>query len=525
MARYDFSKPATKQEPCLICGKTDHCWRAYYGSKDGWLHYCAKEGQNAVFGRDGAKYLLKVTSAFPGGRSGGYFVYEAEEQQLRHREEYIAELKAKNPNYNYNNNYSGKNISSPMPPPVAIEEVIEIDKVEPLPNKRLHEVYSYLLSLLVLEDEHKKALLDEWNSGLVNPNLGEELLASWPIRSLPMNDRARKACGVQLRNPTRRKLVECLVERFGSLKGVPGFFMETVRWMQDGREMCNTHWQMAFVSGIVFPCYDSEGYIYRIRIGDEHPTLQEYARDENGQYLYYDYERRVQNKDGSWGVSIEKKHVISADYRWDFKTGEWYGEDRNTGEKHIVYSLQKNIQCFRMSPKGYPIIDGKVDGKYKNFSSYRRVEEVRDGKKIAYNGYSEGCRSGSPVSLYVKEGDNMDFLYITEGEKKGKVINAFLHCPVAVLPGVGTFSKLFEKEYGKPWSIMEYLLERGLKAVIVVYDADKATNDAVLGSEIGTIERCRSMGILTYVGEWDARYGKGADDVLIQGKTFEFYER
>lgn len=524
MAKYERSKPATRNEPCVICGKTDHCWSAYYGMKDGWLHYCAKGGQMAVFGRDGKKYLLKNTKAFPGGRSGGYFVYESLEQQTRLREEYIAEQKAKNPNYAYNRNTTSYRYEDFVPN--NAEEVVEIDHVDPLPNKKLHEIYSYLLELLVLEESHKKALLNEWNSGLVNPVLGEELLEKWPIRSLPMNDRARAASGARLKNMARRQIIRELVERFGSLKGVPGFYLETIRWKDKntGEEKESTHWQMVLLSGIVYPCYDADGYIYRIRVGDEHPQLEEYARDNEGNYLYYNQEKRVLQPDGSWGIEVEKKHVIRADYRWDYKTGEWYREDRTTKKKTIVYSPQQGITC-RMTDKGYPKIDGKVSGKYKNFSSYNRKEAEQNGKRIAYNSYAEGCQSGSPLTLYTKDGDNMNFVYVTEGEKKAMVINAFLNCPAIALPGVHTFSKLFEKEYGKEKSIMERLLEKGLKAVIIVYDADKGTNDAVLHAERGAIEKCHENGVLTYVGEWDARYGKGADDILIQGKAFEFYER
>lgn len=520
---YDKSKPATRQEPCVICGKTDHCWSAYH-SKGGWLHYCAGAGgDSAVFGRDGRKYLLKNNRAFPGGMSGGYYVYEAEEQQQQNLAEYIAERKASNPNYKY---YGANQSVTQAPVPVEEKERIHVDHVNPLPNKKLHEIYSYLLQLLVLEDHHRDALLKEWNAGLVDPALGNRLLENWPVRSLPMNDQARKACGVKLKNMTRRQIIRELVERFGSLKGVPGFFYETIRWTDKhtGEERVSSHWQMAGTSGIVYPCYDTDGYIYRIRIGDEHPVLCEYARDAGGNYLYKDHTKRVLQSNGKWGLVVEKRHVISADYRWDYRTGEWYREDRLTKERTLVYSLQKNVIC-KMSAKGYPIIDGKVDGKYKNFSSYKEREVEQDGKVYIYNTYPEGCQSESPLTLYTKPGDDMRFVYVTEGEKKAMVINAFLNCPVVSLPGVNTFRKLFENEYQKDKSVMQWLVEMGLEAVIIVYDADKTTNDAVLNAEKGALEKCREYGLLTFVAEWDARYGKGSDDILIAGKKFEFYER
>lgn len=570
---YLRSKPATKSEPCPICGKTDHCWSADYG-EGGWLHYCAKGGSISVLGRDGNTYLLKDNRAFPGGQYNGYFVYEDAEQQERKRQQYIEKLKRENPNYKYNKNSSYRrenpwnNISQTE---VVQKEVVEVDMVKPLPNHKLHEVYSYLLSLLVLENGHRKALLDEWNAGLVNPNLGEEILQKWPIKSLPMNDYARKNCGVKLQNMTRREIIDKMIKRFGSLKGVPGFYLETIRWNDKvtGEPKENTHWQMVKLSGIVYPCYDADGYINRIRIGDEHPQIEEYAKDGNGKYIYeyfdllkksdegyfitYKAGTKIESehiyqdpKDGSYFLQDRKtglaqtvylqkessgknlfyasrKHAVCADIYWNSSSGEWFRKDRITGESCIVYSLQKEIGSVKMTAKGYPKIDGKVDGKYKNFSSYSRVEEEKNGQTFAFNKYADGCQSGSPLALYTKEGDDMQYLYVTEGEKKAMVINTFLKCPCISIPGVNTFSKLFEKEYGKDKSIMERQVEKGLLAVIVAFDADKAINPSVMKAQEGLINKIVESGITTFVANWDAKFGlKGADDALIQGKRFEF---
>ncbi len=521
---YLSSKPATRQEPCPLCGKTDHCWSADYG-QEGRLFYCAKASDPVVYGRDGVKYLLKDTSAFPGGKSGGYWVYESEEQQVRNRQEYIARKKAENPDWKSNSSWSKPKPAAQASVPVQ-RDPVEIDKVSPLPNRKLHEIYSFLLNMLVLEDDHKKALLDEWNAGGVYEDLGERILAHWPIRSLPMNDYARKNSQAELKNATRRKIIEAMVERFGSLKGVPGFYLETIRWpdKNTGEMREHTHWQMIGLSGIVYPQYDSDGYIYRIRIGDEHPDLHEFARTQNGQIIYDSTPRRVQNPDGSYGIVDEKKPRVASDILWDKKSGEWFRQDRATKNKEVLYSRQKGISKVEISLKGYPKIVGKVDGKYKNFSSYyQKVQEGSNGVPIAYNGYTDGTQSGSQVSLFTREDDNMEYVYITEGEKKAIVMNEILHCPVIALPGVHTFKKLFEKEYQKGYSIMDRLIQKGLKAVIVVYDADKAVNDAVLSAEEGVINLCKEHKIRTFSGSWDEHYGKGADDILIQGKSLDYY--
>lgn len=528
---YEQSKPATRQEPCPICGKTDHCWSAYYGPKSGWIYYCAEKhcsGSTIVHSSvNGKTYLLKNNRAFPGGRTAnGYFVYESEEQQQRLREEYIAELKANNPNFKGYVRHNQKPALAQQDLPVE-KELVEVDHVDPLSNKKLNEIYGYLLSMLVLEDNHKQALLDEWDAGLVNPHLGEDLLAKWPVRSLPMNDYARKNGGIRLKNMTRKELIKRLVDRFGSLRGVPGFYLETVKWKDKitGEPKEFTHWQMVNLSGIVYPCYDPDGNIYRLRIGDEHPRIYEYAKEPDGSYITEQKTVCLTTPDGTEVFKTITSHVHSAEIFWNPKTDEWFKKCISTGEVETIYSNQKGIYKVKISDKGYPVIDGKVDGKYKNFSSYYAKEVEQGDKRLLYNGYNSGCQSGSPISLFIQPGDDMRYLYITEGEKKGMVMNQFLHCPTGSMPGVHTFSKLFENVYGKNYSIMDYLIQRGLEAVIIVYDADKAVNMHVLSAEKGLIEKCKSYDVITFVGEWDPRYGKGADDILIQGKNFEFYQQ
>lgn len=519
MASYgrSYTKPATRSEPCIICGKTDHCFRSFWGS-DGVLIHCAKNKGSDVIGRDGQEYYLKRENA-------GYFVYESKEQREQQRQAYIEEQKRLNPNFKYR----GRSYN---PKPVAAKEeaekpYVEVDHVDPLSNKRLHEIYSYLLSLLILEDEHKKALLDEWDSGSVYPHLGEDLLQRWPIRSLPMNDRARKASGTRLKNKTRRQIITEMVKKFGSLKGVPGFFLETTHYTdyRTGEPVTDTHWQMVSLSGIVYPCYDQDGYLYRIRVGDEHPAIKEYARDATGAIIYEETISKTYDKQGHCTEHIRKNPTYRADYRWDKRTGEWIRKDYATGKEQIVYSKQKNIYLVNLTSKGYPVVDGKVDGKYKNFSSHYRKEVEQEDKILVYNGYTDGCQSGSPFSLYTKKGDNMQFVYITEGEKKAMVINACLNCPVISLPGVHTSSKIFDEGEGAHlhMSLISYLLSIGMKAIIVVYDSDKAVNDAVLAAEQTVITQCKERGILVYSANWNPMFGKGADDVLIIGKTFEFY--
>lgn len=498
-----ISKQACKRGfPCAVCGKEDHCFCADFGN--GPLWFCSTYTDQTI-NHNGSVFVLK------GFTEQGYARYEEKSQYERNKEAWIREQERTNPNWHTRKKHRTEPTAE-EPQEKPEKNHVTVDDIVPLSNKRLHQVYSYMLDLLILEDNHKKALLDEWNCG-VDDNLGGKILSKWPIRSLPMNDRARCEGCYNLKNITRQELVKKMVDRFGTLKGVPGFFLETDTWTDQitGERKSDTHWQLVNLSGIVYPAFDSDGYIYRIRIGDEHPDVREYARDSAGNYLF--------TSDNG-----KKRHVTAATYSFNNRSGEWYRFTPD-GNRSLVYSNQKKIYKVKLSPKGYPIIDGKVDGKYKNFSSRAEKTTETDTQIIHYNAYPEGTRSGSPISLYCKPGDNMSIVYITEGEKKAIVMNMLLGCPVISLPGVQFYPDLFKPEYGKDQSIIDKLKEKGLAAVVIVYDADKVKNDMVRKCEEGAVKRCLENGLTTFIADWNIRFGKGADDALIQGLGFQYTEK
>ena len=491
MAGFVSSTYVTRQSPCVICGKPDWCSVIDFGM-DGKLHYCHRVSQKTVAGYDGETYYNKATKKHPTGvTEHGAYIYESVRQKEQNDAAFLEKKRRENPNYQMKN---GCSLASDFAPIPKIKERVVVDSVMPLSNKKLNSMYRYLLSLLVLEEEHEVYLKSEWNAGY-DKSLAERILNTFPIRSLPMNDQARKLGGYQLKNRTRKEIIASMIERFGSLRGLPGFFVK------DGE------WQMVYLSGIVYPEYDADGYIYRIRVMDEHPHMVEYLKASDGSYLYETDIKGNENK------------VIGAEYFFSQKNGEWYRKDRN-GNLNCVFSIPKKIQKVSITPKGYPKVDGKVDGKYKNFSSYTEGIHETDDKLMIYNKYQDGCQSGSNIGLYCKEGDNFQFVYITEGEKKAMVINQLLNCPVISLPGVNTYAKVFQMEYQKEYSMFEKLLERGATHFIIVYDADKNTNKAVLDAENGVVNMCKEKGVTTLISSWDPRYGKGADDILISGKRF-----
>lgn len=491
-------KSVSRTEPCVICGKTDWCWIGDYG-EDGCLHFCGRVHQSSVFGLDGETYELKNNRAFPNGVSqGNYYVYESVSQKEYQKQKWIEEQKRINPHFKATYSSSHK---SPNPDmiPVQHKETVTVEDIKPLANKDLDAMYRYLLDLLILEDSHAQYLMQEWNKGH-NKTLAQTLLSRYPIKSLPMNDAARFNGQFSLKNPTRKAILEKMVACFDSLKGMPGAFTK------------EDVWRLVNLSGIVYPVYDTDGYIWRIRIMDEHPILLEYAKHEDGSYIM------ETAPDGTL------KEKIGAEYSFDQYHGEWIRKDLFTGTQEIVYSNKKGIYKVSLTLQGYPKIDGKVDGKYKNFSSRREGKHETEDKVIYFNRYQNGCRSGSKISLYCKKGDDFRYVYITEGEKKAMVLNELLNCPVICLPGVKTYGKIFAKEYLKDFSVFEWLLQHGATYFVVVFDADKNEKKEVAAAEAGLVAMCKQHEVITYVLQWDGRYGKGVDDCLIAGKWFQCVE-
>ena len=192
----------------------------------------------------------------------------------------------------------------------------------------------------------------------------------------------------------------------------------------------------------------------------------------------------------------------------------WHFLSNETKEKKLVYDSK--IKLINLMANGCP--KGKASSKYKNFSS---VYEKKVNEKVI-NGYGIGTRSGSNISLYCKPGDDFSVVYITEGEKKAIVANLILGVPVISLPGTGTFSKLFEKNTSEV-SMLEYLIRKGTKMMVIAYDADKTTNIMVLKAEKKAIMEFLKRGLAIAVGEWNAAFGKGLDDILVTGVRPSIY--
>lgn len=462
--------------PCKICGKPDWCSYVLFPNGDE-LPYCkrvhASKGES-VQGMDGRLYVWKKET------DEGFHVYEEVSQYERNREEF---LRAKG--------LSGKKSGYTLKDTDYVsEENMYVEGVaECLPPEKLDRFYRTFLSLLTIEDKHVKKLKDEWGS---QPGLYESIVKTWGIRSVPPEDFVRFSSSEKLKNESRKKIMAKLIEKCGEPKGVPGFYQK-----KDGS------WTFYKLCGIAFPIYNTKGQIIRLRINDDYPDV---LADFNGVEGKFSYEARRDANDNS----------TAGWYFIPMREGRYRYDDAT-----LVWAYNWKYNRIKLTKKGYP--SGKVQGKYKNFSSYREKRYEENGSLKAVNVFNNGCQSGSYCSLYYSKGDNFSVVYATEGEKKAMVANKLLHIPVVSIPGVSSFKKLFEKEDASASSIMQVLKKNGLSLMVLVYDADKGENLAVLKTEERAVQTFIANGVNIAIGEWDANWGKGLDDVLLTGVVPQVY--
>ena len=444
-----IKEDVSRERPCIFCSHGDWCFRVT-GEFNVVSHFCARVDAEGTFLCQGIEYVRVGTSD---NNTGTHYVYQAVSERKRGQREW-AKIHNPNPNFKAHNKKNAASEPAAEKPreltltPKTKEKEQDAELRSP---QELDAFYRYFLSMLTLEEKHRQSLLKEWGK---RPEL-LSLIDTWQIRSLPPVDYQRFSGKERLKNPSRKQLCNKLVEKFGDLKGFPGFYQK------DSGE-----WTFVAIEGIIFPTFDTDGLMTRIRIKDDYPNIV-------GEY----------------------KGVIGTFFhKYDKGVHKWFFEQkREPGRTERYPSVETE---FHSTPSG------KADGKYKNFAS-----------NPVY--YKNGTRSGSSYSLYCKPGDNFTTVYITEGEKKAMVANAILNVPVISLPGVGAIRLLLEKaEDG--FSVIDSLKGYGMRFLAVCFDADKNENMKVLASEQKAVLSLIKEGLQVGVGEWNASFGKGLDDILVQ---------
>lgn len=373
---------------------------------------------------------------------------------------------------------------------VAPEKIkwTEVDIIKPLSHDILDMVLRKWLPYFTLSPWHEKKLLKEWDvtdkpylKGVFSP---DEMFGRWHLKTLPPEDKVRREAAefykIHTAGPTRAQLIEKLLEICKNVgletpAGIPGIYFN---------DKIN-NWDFLSRSGIIFPVIDVNGKMYRFRIGVDTPDVNGELRGVKGTYRFYKdtwyFERE--------GKPREEKSIVA----WRY------------GAKEALIQLNSK----ELPP-------GKPNAKYVNFSSF---SELKDNENHTItNRFKNGCQCGNCLAVYRPTDDPPVGVWFTEGEKKSMVIAAFNKSAVVCLPGVNSYGKAFEPVEEGMMSTVESLVSEGALAAVVAFDADKAENPRVQASEDALVERLKTAGFkMVSVVDWQEEYGKGIDDLLLQG--------
>ena len=476
--------------PCIFCGDVGYDMRMHYqdGTEEEVVHYCHKtnaaKGDIVHVGDEqyiciAAGKVLPVVGAFDLWKK--YLTKE--------------EWKRRQKNINPDRYATGNGRDMKVSPNRRLSSMYPKSRQELLPGevetkspKEQHAFNMYLAELLILEEKHKESFRKEWESS-TRPELLETILKRYPIRNFPPPDKARYANDERFNNLTRKELIDKLYKKFGDLTGYPFIYMKSGEYWDD--QPVEKRYTFSCGEGVLFPCYDKDGNLYRFRIKADYPDIT----IKRGKHPDFQ---------GSYG-RFHHFYDKNGKHCWSFK-------EQDQQEYRMVYGPDSD-HSLTLNGKGLPLPGGKPEGKYKNVSS---VLEKTLPDMTVVNAFLNGCRSGSPYSLYYKEGESFTVVIGTEGEKKSMVANHIKKCPLVCVPGVSSYSVIFEKDKNGV-SLIDYLKSNGMKYFILCYDADKEENERVLDSEASFVEELKKNDVIPLIGEWKGKFNKGLDDILIMG--------
>lgn len=481
----------SRSAPCIFCGDVGYDMRMHYqeGAVEEVVHYChkTKAAKGDIVGV-GAEQYICIAAGKELPVVGSFDLWK----KYLTKEEWKSKQKLINPDWKPSKGTGGTpRQDSQKSTFVNMKQTAQgllPGEVPVRSPKEQHAFNTYLASMLILEDKHLDVFKKDWESSTY-PGLVTDILKQYPIRSFPPADKARFANSEKFKNPTRQQMIKNLCEKFGDLTGYPFIYVRTGAYWDD--QPMEKRYTFSCGEGVIFPCYDKDGYLYRYRIKNDYPDL----RIKEGKHPAFcgSYGRfhHFYDKDG--------KHC------WSFKADQ-------QADYKLVYGPESD-HSLRVNEKNLPVTGGKAEGKYTNISS---VYEKRLSDGSVVNGFLNGCRSGSPYSLYYKQGEPFTVVIGTEGEKKSMVANQFKKTPLVCVPGVSAYSVVFEKDENGI-SLIDFLKSKGMKYFVLCYDADKEENERVLQAEASFVEELKKNNVIPLIGEWRGKFDKGLDDILIMG--------
>lgn len=322
-------KSVTRQNPCPVCGKPDFCfWREREKDPGYFNLYCNRTSEakgTIITGKDGKDYLVIY-------QSNTATIFEEKNQRAERTKHNVSGEKKE---------YTPRNFTV-------------MDSITPLTHQKLDQVYRCMMSHLPLFKFHAKYLAKEgWSMKLIR----EHGICSMPaanIRKLPASLK-----GSLSRTVLAARVMQDLSMK--SLAGVPGAYIN-----EQGS------WTFHAKSGILFPVYDSDGLIYRMRIRMDYLDLPVTVLEDSQGFYYLDK-----------GIRIELS--MSGAFKW-----------------------VDNQKIFMDFPSH--------KGKYRNFSSYK-MDAASYQSGYIQNAYNKGCEAKNALLYAFHASDNFSVWWITEAKK------------------------------------------------------------------------------------------------------------
>lgn len=123
---------------------------------------------------------------------------------------------------------------------------------------------------------------------------------------------------------------------------------------------------------------------------------------------------------------------------------------------------------------------------------------------------TEGTSAKSGYDINIPLKTNSDILFITEGKFKALAINKIFLSPAISLQGVTSWNE------GKIMSVINRMKDKGVKRIVLAFDADYKENDAVKKALEKLYSFLKSRYKNTKAITWDLELGKGIDDYFYQ---------
>lgn len=182
------------------------------------------------------------------------------------------------------------------------------------------------------------------------------------------------------------------------------------------------------------------------------------------------------------------------------KNGEWT-YNMVSGMILPVYDINKKIIRLQIRP----------DWNYWQINSFKeRGEKPPKYINFSSNGKKNGTKSGSMAGIHYDE-PKFNTVIVTEGSKDAKIASEYLKRACIYLPGVDTYNAFLNSE------LFDELKKRGLKNIIIAYDADIIYKEQVKRAMKGFYKKLEVLNVNVYYAKWDIKNGKGIGDLILNG--------